>query len=91
MARNDTKNFHLVNSQNNRLSLRDMNQVRPDNFLSKYLERVTSQVKIPKSQIRTIQDADSGLESESMTNLSQSNFQSLPSFAGSRSYSKSQL
>ena len=90
MARNDTKNFHLVNSQDNRVSLRDMNQVRSDNFLSKYLERVTSQVKVPKGQIRTIQDAElDGIESESMTNLSQSNFQSLPSFAGSRSYSKS--
>ena len=49
MARNDTKNFHLVNSQDNRASLRDMNRVRPDNFLSKYLERVTSQVKVTKS------------------------------------------
>ena len=69
MARNDTKNIHLINSQDNRASLRDMNQVRPDNFLSKYLERVTSQVKVSKSQIRTIQAADSGgIESESMTN-----------------------
>ena len=54
MARNDSKNHHLVNSQDNRASLRDLNGIRPESYLSKYLERVTSQVKVPKGQIHTL-------------------------------------
>ena len=42
MARNDSKNFHLVSSRGNRASLRDLNGARPVSYLAKYLESSTS-------------------------------------------------
>ena len=42
MARNDSKNVHLISSRGNRASLRDLNGIRPGNYLAKYLERTTS-------------------------------------------------
>lgn len=54
MKRNDSKNVKLLDSANNRASLKDLNGARPDNYLSKYLEKVTRQVKVPRSQIEAI-------------------------------------
>ena len=54
MERNDSVNHHLVTTNDNRASLKDLNATRPNNYLNSYLERVTDDVKVPRSHISVI-------------------------------------
>ena len=85
MARNDSKNYHLISSRDNRASLCDLNATRPGNYLSKYLERATSEVKVPKGQIRTLQEYDMG-ESRNLSDVNQAQFPSPGKFKGSSTF-----
>ena len=51
MERNDSIKHELMNTSDNRASLKDLNATRPSNYLNSYLERVTDDVKVPKSHI----------------------------------------
>ena len=55
MERNDSIKHELMNTSDNRASLKDLNATRPSNYLNSYLERVTDDVKVPKSHIQIIQ------------------------------------
>ena len=56
MNRNDSQNFGLKGTNDHRASLKDLNAVRPSNYLSSFLERVTDDVKIPKAHVKAIQE-----------------------------------
>ena len=56
MERNDSKNYKLVKTTDQRPSMKDLNATRPTNYLDSYLERVTDEVKVPKSVVRAIQE-----------------------------------
>ena len=56
MARNDSTNVGLVSTNDNRASLADQNSIRASNFLNSYLERVTDDVKVPRSYVKPIQE-----------------------------------
>ena len=57
MSRNDSKNMGLIQTNDHRASLKDINAMRPGNYLSNYLERITTEVKVPKSLVKVIQDS----------------------------------
>ena len=47
MKINDSKNASLMKTDNSRASLKDIGGLRSKDYLGSYLERVTSDVKIP--------------------------------------------
>ena len=55
MARMESKNLQLQETSDNRASMRDLNATRPSNYLNDFLERVTDEVKIPKSYVPSLQ------------------------------------
>ena len=63
MARNDSKNVHLLTSVENRASQKDLNGTRPGNYLQKYLEQLTNKVKVPLNHVKQIQEAEEGFQS----------------------------
>ena len=67
MERNDSVNVHLVNTNDNRASLKDLNATRPNNYLNSYLERVTDDVKVPRAHV-SIMQSEAG---ENLINTSQ--------------------
>lgn len=67
MERNDSVNFKLMNTDDSRASLKDLNATRPSNYLNSYLERVTVDVKVPKSSIVSIQNDNEMLLNSSQT------------------------
>ena len=67
MERNDSVNLHLVNTSDNRASLKDLNGIRPSNYLNSYLERVTDDVKVPRAHVSVMQ-SEAG---ENLLNTSQ--------------------
>ena len=52
MQRQESKNFQLTNTNDNRASQKDLNATRPSNYLNNFLERVTEKVKVPKNKIK---------------------------------------
>jgi ATP-dependent Clp protease ATP-binding subunit ClpA len=54
MQRNDSKNYELKKTSDNRASLKDLNTVRPSNYLTDYLERMTGSVKVSKHRVKAI-------------------------------------
>ena len=54
MERNDSKNYKLIKTTDQRPSMKDLNSTRPSNYLDSYLERVTDEVKVPKSVVRVV-------------------------------------
>ena len=63
MERNDSENFHLLHTNDNRCSMKDMNGIRPSNYLNSYLERVTNKVKVSKASVKSIQGESEWLNS----------------------------
>ena len=55
MARMESKNAHLQETNDDRASMRDLNATRPNNYLANYLERVTDDVKVSKNHVPGIQ------------------------------------
>ena len=43
--------------------MKDMNAIRPSNYLNNYLERVTDKVKISKAFVKSIQEESEWLNS----------------------------
>ena len=66
MARQESKNHHLVTTDDNRASMKDLNAIRPTNYLSGFLERVTDDVKIPKHHVKNIQEEKEFMASQDM-------------------------
>mmetsp|Transcript_17103 Transcript_17103/g.23041 ORF Transcript_17103/g.23041 Transcript_17103/m.23041 type:complete len:120 (+) Transcript_17103:205-564(+) len=64
MARQESKNYQLKETTENRASMRDLNGIRPTNYLSGFLERVTDDVKIPKHHVKSIQQDKEFMESQ---------------------------
>ena len=56
MQRNDSNNYQLKGTNDHRASLKDLNAIRPSNYLSSFLERVTDNVKVPKAHVKAIQE-----------------------------------
>ena len=55
MKINDSKNASLMKTDNSRASLKDIGGLRGKDYLGSYLERVTSDVKIPQRHVQPLQ------------------------------------
>lgn len=55
MQRNDSMDHRLQATSDNRASLKDLNSVRPENYLNSYLARVTGDVKVPMAHVKAKQ------------------------------------
>lgn len=55
MQRNDSTNYKLRGTSENRASLCDLNAVRPLNYLHSYLSRVTGDARVPMGNVKTRQ------------------------------------
>lgn len=64
MARQESKNYHLKETTDSRASMCDLNGIRPTNYLSGFLERVTDEVKIPRNHVANLQQEKEFLESQ---------------------------
>ena len=56
MQRNDSEDYKLQSTSENRASLKDLNSVRQTNYLTDYLEKLTGSVKVPKYHVKAIQE-----------------------------------